>query len=381
MKKVVLFGVIVLLLAKSGYSLNFVAYGDTRDDPAEHAKLITQMAKDSPQVVLHVGDLWGGTGSVPWKATVMSQPNIAALLAANKFLVARGNHETEPEVFAFTPTLVRHDSILYSFTEGNCFFVCMGYDPGLNNAWLETQLSSAEAQGASWRFVWTHKPLYSTGNHGADGSVSEGTSIVNFRALCDKYKVNIVFSGHDHSYERSKLIYNGLVADSTDNIPATASGTVYVLTGGGGAPLYGIMVTPPWWRKFGQSVYEFCFVQAGGDSLVLTAKKDDGALLDRFVWRRAASLARSNGAVSSAENLPRFWMYKEKLSFILVKPEKAFLRLYDVSGKVRADYSRYCKTMKAGANSIVSGVLLKGVYVAEFSDGKSVIAKIVSMTE
>lgn len=381
MRLVVVCGVMVLLLAKNGNSLNFVAYGDTRDNPAEHTQLIAQMAKDSPQVVLHVGDLWGGTGSAPWKATVTSQPGIAALLAANKFLIARGNHETESEVLAFTPTLVRHDSILYSFTDGNSFIVCMGYDPGLNNTWLETQLSSAAAQNAAWRFVWAHKPIYSTGTHGADGSTSEGTSIVNFRSLCDKYNVNIVFSGHDHIYERSKLIRNGQVADSTDNIPATASGTVYLLTGGGGAPLYSVVVMPPWWRKFGQSIYEFCFIQAGSDSLVMTAKKDDGTLLDRFVWQRTATAVKTSTAANSAINYSRLTFHHGVLSFTLVIPEKAFLRLYDVSGKIQADYSRNCKTLRAGANSIVLGTLSKGVYVAEFGNGKDISAKIVSMTE
>jgi hypothetical protein len=381
MRLAVVCGVLVLLLAKSGSSLNFVAYGDTRDNPAEHTQLLGQMAKDSPQVVLHVGDLWGGTGSGPWKAAVTSQPSIAALLTANKFLVSRGNHETESEVLTFTPTLVRHDSILYSFTDGNSFFICMGYDPGLNNTWLETQLSSVAAQNAAWRFIWAHKPIYSTGTHGADGSISEGTSIVNFRSLCDRYKVNIVFSGHDHSYERSKLIHNGQVADSTNNIPATASGTVYLLTGGGGAPLYSVVVMPPWWRKFGQSVYEFCFIQAGSDSLVMTAKKGDGALLDRFVWQRAATAARTFTAANTTRNYSRLTVHHGALSFTLVTPEKAFLRLYDVSGKIQADYSRKCKTLRAGANSIVLGVISKGVYMAEFSDGESVSARIVSRTE
>ena len=381
MRMAVVCAVMMLLLVKNGDALNFVAYGDTRDNPAEHTQLIAQMAKDSPQVVLHVGDLWGGTGPASWKATVTSQPGIAALLTANKFLVARGNHETEAEVLAFAPMLVRHDSILYSFIEGNSFFVCMGYDPGLNNTWLETQLSSAPAQSAAWRFIWVHKPIYSTGSHGADGSTSEGTSIVNFRSLCDKYNVNIVFSGHDHIYERTKLIHNGQVADSTNNIPATASGTVYLLTGGGGAPLYSVVVMPPWWRKFGQSVYEYCVIQAGSDSLVMTAKKGDGTLLDRFVWQKAATGARTFTAANTTGNNSGLTVHHGVLSLTLVTPGKAFLRLYDLSGRILADFSKDCKTMRTGANSVVTGIFLKGVYVAEFCDGKSVIVRTVSMTE
>jgi 3',5'-cyclic AMP phosphodiesterase CpdA len=257
----------------------------------------------------------------------------------------------------------------------------MGYDPGLNNAWLETQLSSAAAQNAEWRFVWAHKPIYSTGSHGADGSTSEGTSIVNFRSLCDKYNVNIVFSGHDHSYERSKLIRNGQVADSTDNFPATSSGTVYLLTGGGGAPLYSVVVIPPWWRKFGQSVYEYCVIQAGSDSLVMTAKKDDGTLLDRFVWQRNPTAVHAFMVSNTAGNNSPLTVHHGALFFTLVTPDKAFLRLYDVSGKILADYSGNCKTLKAGANSIALGVFSKGVYMAEFGDGKSVSARIVSRIE
>jgi hypothetical protein len=373
--------VVVFLFAKTGMCLNFAAYGDTRDNPAEHSQLLSQIAKDSPQVVLHVGDLWGGTGAAAWKAAVTGQPAMAALLSANRFLVSRGNHETEAEVLAFSPSLVRRDSILYSFTEGNCFFACMGYDPGLNSTWLEAQLSSAACQNAAWRFVWAHKPVYSTGSHGADGNTSEGTSVVNFRSLCDKYKVNIVFSGHDHEYERSKLIRSGLVTDSTDNFPATASGTVYLLTGGGGAPLYGVVAVPPWWRKFGQSIYEYCVIQAGNDSLVMTAKKSDGTLLDAFIWHKAVTSAKTGKAVFEGNNAG-LRIHHGMLSFRLTVPKKAFLRLYDVSGKVLADFSQECKTMRTGKNFIVIGKAVpKGVYVVEFGNGNQVSAGIVSTAE
>ncbi len=62
-------------------------------------------------------------------------------------------------------------------------------------AWLENALKDSTDQ---WKIVYFHHPLYSDGaTHGSD---------VNLRVVLEplfiKYGVNVVFSGHDHIYER-----------------------------------------------------------------------------------------------------------------------------------------------------------------------------------
>ena len=262
MKRIIITALLIgCIFFHNSYSLKFVAYGDSRTQPNTHEKVVDRFAQENPELVIHSGDLWDDYTSSEWKSHFTANSNLAVLLNNNRILVARGNHEAESVVLNFSPSIVKDNSIEYSFREGNCFFVSMGYDPGRNNAWLETQLQSTESQTADWRFIYAHKPVYSTGSHGANGNTSEGSDVRNFRALCDQYKVTMFFSGHDHLYERTHLIYEGQTASEQTEINITETpGTFYVVTGGGGAPLYS--TGSGWWVNVNEKSYHYCAINA-----------------------------------------------------------------------------------------------------------------------
>ncbi len=77
---------------------------------------------------------------------------------------------------------------------------------------------------AKWKFVYLHRPSYNLGGHrtrwGSD----------HWPALYRKHKVDIVFTGHSHMYER---FYPMRPADDPAAWPVT-----YITTGGAGAGLY-----------------------------------------------------------------------------------------------------------------------------------------------
>jgi hypothetical protein len=210
--------------------LHFVVYGDSRTDPAPHQQVVDAFAKVSPELVIATGDLWDGYGADTWRSIVTKNANIADLLTKNLFLVSRGNHETFAQVQAFSPTLVRDGAERYSFTLGDAFFVGLGMDPSAAVADLEAALDSDAAKHTRWRVVFSHDPIYSSGPHGADG-------VPSIESLCDKYGVALYFSGHDHIYERSHQMHGGQIVDQGDAL-AASKGVVYIVTGGGGAPLY-----------------------------------------------------------------------------------------------------------------------------------------------
>lgn len=275
----ILIGLLMLLIITNSYSLKFIAYGDSRTGASTHQRVVNRFAQENPELVVHSGDLWDDYTSSEWKSHFNSVSNIASLLTNNKILVARGNHESESEVLNFSPSIVRDNSIEFSYVEGNCFFVSMGYDPGANNSWLETQLQSTESQNADWRFIYAHKPVYSTGDHGANGITSEGSNVTNFRSLCDQYEVTMFFSGHDHFYERTYLIYEGQTASEETEINITETpGTFYFVTGGGGAPLYS--TDSDWWVGVNERTYHYCVLDATADRLEFAAKDDDGNIID-----------------------------------------------------------------------------------------------------
>ncbi len=63
--------------------------------------------------------------------------------------------------------------------------------------WLEKELSGTNAK---WKIAYFHHPIYSSG--GRHGSEVDLRTIVE--PLFIKYGVNVVFSGHEHFYERLK---------------------------------------------------------------------------------------------------------------------------------------------------------------------------------
>ncbi len=265
--------VITLLITWNSFALHFVAYGDSRTNASIHQDIVDAFAKENPELVLHSGDLWDDYSPAQWKDHLQKNSNIAQLLEDNKFLVARGNHESLTEVLAFRPPIVRNNSERYSFTEGNCFFVSMGMNPGSNTSWLETQLQSPESQNADWRFVFAHYPVYSASKHGASGKSS-------FETLCDQYKVIMFFSGHDHDYERTHLIYNQkTVSENTEiNIEETP-GTFYCVVGGGGAPLYS--AGSKWWTAISEKTYHYSVIDATPEKLEFVVKDRSGSMLDK----------------------------------------------------------------------------------------------------
>ncbi len=229
-----------LLPAQNGSAFTFCVYGDSRSYPEMHSFICSAMNLEAPELVIHTGDLWDGYEPSEWKAHITSQSNLNKLLLTKRYLVAKGNHETSSEIYAFSPPIVRNNNTQYSFSDGNSFFVCTGEGP--DAVYLESQLQTEAAQNATWRFAYFHYPIYSTGKHGAGGNP-------DFEAICDQYGVTIAFAGHDHMYERTFLIYNGVVVsndssalpgEDDDNgsiIYPTEKGTVYIVSGGGGRPV------------------------------------------------------------------------------------------------------------------------------------------------
>jgi 3',5'-cyclic AMP phosphodiesterase CpdA len=63
--------------------------------------------------------------------------------------------------------------------------------------WLENQLGQSKAL---WKIAVYHHPIYSSGKkHGSDTKLRQ-----RIEPLLKKHSVQVVFSGHDHVYERVK---------------------------------------------------------------------------------------------------------------------------------------------------------------------------------
>ncbi|NVJ60249.1 MAG: DUF5011 domain-containing protein [Gammaproteobacteria bacterium] len=99
----------------------------------------------------------------------------------------------------------------YSFDYGNIHFVCLdSYDSdrsknGAMLTWLENDLASTQQK---WIVAFFHHPPYSKGSHDTDNEDEYRSFDMRENALpiLEQYGVDLVLSGHSHSYERSFLI-------------------------------------------------------------------------------------------------------------------------------------------------------------------------------
>jgi hypothetical protein len=108
----------------------------------------------------------------------------------------------------------------YSFDYGTIHFICldsMTADRATNGImanWLRTDLGNTLA---TWLVAFWHHPPYSKGSHNSDTENELIQMRQNFNPILEDGGVDLVLSGHSHSYERSFLIDRHYGLSSTFN--------------------------------------------------------------------------------------------------------------------------------------------------------------------
>ena len=146
-------------------------------------------------LVIMLGDNMYGSQTPADYVRKFEQPYAPLLAAGVRFHASIGNHD-RPEQVSYKHFNMNGQRY-YSYVRNNVRFLAL--DSTLMDqkqvAWIETTLRGA---GEEWKICYFHHPLYSNAaRHG---------SSVDLRVLLEplflKYRVNVVFSGHDHVYER-----------------------------------------------------------------------------------------------------------------------------------------------------------------------------------
>jgi len=180
-------------------SLKFAAIGDngTGDRPQyELAQQMTKLHSAFPfDLVIMLGDNMYGSQKPADFVRKFEQPYAPLLTAGVRFQASLGNHDTPAQV-SYQPYNMNGQRY-YTYARNNVRFFAL--DSTLMDrkqvAWIEAALRDSRED---WKICYFHHPLYSNAaRHG---------SSVDLRILIEpifvKYGVNVVFSGHDHVYER-----------------------------------------------------------------------------------------------------------------------------------------------------------------------------------
>jgi hypothetical protein len=247
----------------------FVVYGDTRTRHDVHQRVIGELMKHGiPDFILHTGDLVAdGNDSALWPIFFGIEKD---LLRKTVFFPSLGNHERNTHYFR---ELFQEGAPYYSFDWGNGHFVVINSDienAALNDRerdifwtaqtrWLEDDLMAH--QKSEYRFVSAHHPPITAVTR-RQGENPHMTALV---PMFEKYHVSAAFFGHDHNYQH--YLKNGVH---------------YVITGGGGAPLYDVDTPPAGIMQKVASIENFVAVSVNGEIAHVMAIAIDGRTLDEF---------------------------------------------------------------------------------------------------
>ncbi len=136
-----------------------------------------------------------------------------------------GNHERVDEGGAYfsiftLPTAAEAGGLAsgtesyYSFDYGNVHFVCLDSDQHDESEEMATWLTNdLETQAGTWLVAFWHHPPYTKGSHDSDNEGSLAAMREGFVPILEDHGVDMVLTGHSHSYERSYLL-NGHYGES-----------------------------------------------------------------------------------------------------------------------------------------------------------------------
>jgi acid phosphatase type 7 len=250
---------------------SFAVVGDSGSGGKGQLAVAALLERLRPDLVLHTGDVVYPAGQerhydrrffAPYRNLIKKVPLFPVL----------GNHDVRKGNGAaflenFHPPLGSPGSTkrYYSFDWGNTHFVALdselyhgdrGSNPEEQRDFLERDLATTRKR---WKVAFLHRSPYGSSRHGGDEKVRE-----DLERLFVKHGVDLVFSGHDHVYERT--------------VPIT--GVTYVVSGGGGRRLYpagnGQLTASS------VSAHHAVLVRVSGSRLLLETLEVGGKVVDRL---------------------------------------------------------------------------------------------------
>lgn len=250
---------------------SFIAYGDNKNGPFNHEKVANLALSKDPNFAIHNGDLVDRGGVyVQWEKLFFNP--ISHLISHVPLYTVIGNHEDNSDLY-FNYFYPPDDTLAYySFDYGNAHFIVLNsedetmLDSPDQFEWLVRDLE--DNQDVQWKFVVFHVPPFTSGgNYYSEDRIRIKALLV---PVFLKYNVDMVFSGHDHDYERTFPI-----GSKTGNSVVT-----FVVCGNGGTPLR--YVSPREWSLYAERVFGFTRVAIDGPRLSFQSININDEIIDEF---------------------------------------------------------------------------------------------------
>ncbi len=294
MKKIILF-ILALPIAIFAESppINFAVIGDFGSNTKGEAAVAKKVKEHEPEFVITVGDnnytqgCWSSIDSNIGKYYSQYIGNYKGKYGngseENRFFPTLGNHDwyaknsclyhgTLPYLEYFT---LPGNGRYYDFVKGPIHFFALDSDPhepdgatknSEQHKWLESAIKKSTSP---FNIAYFHHASYSSSSHGNDVRMQW-----NFKEL----GINLVLSGHDHTYER--IVRDGLT---------------YVVNGiGGPHHLTGIHKKTKGSQFFYAKKFGFMMITADSNNLTAHLINEDNDIIDTFLIKAPALINAPN---------------------------------------------------------------------------------------
>ncbi len=341
----------------AGEPSRFVAFGDCGADTAGQRAVAFRAYQEHPDLVVITGDVVYARGRLseyrerfwPIYNAGTASPDLGApLLRSTPFVAAAGNHDVAardldqfpdglayflvwdqplngpdgaegPHVGNLEGSASQRKAFLdaagetyprmanFSFDHGDAHWTVIDSNPYVDwtdaglREWLTRDL--AAAQQATWRFVTFHHPGFNSSH-----AYSDQQHMRQLAPVLEAGKVDVVFSGHVHNYQRSfplrfepanpsnrgpKVDGRWTLDKNYDGRTRThPDGVIYIVTGAGGSHLYNPEQEDDRasWQTFTHTFrsrdFSLTVADVQGATLTVRQIQPDGEEIDRFVIKK-----------------------------------------------------------------------------------------------
>jgi len=284
----------------------FVYFGDSQNDVRSMwSRVIREAFADAPRAafMLHAGDLVNDARSdAEWGEWFHAGSFINAHIPV---VATPGNHEyTRKKVLGISTTrmLAPHWRPTFTFPENgpedlketayyldyqNIRLVSLNSNEQTDDQveWLDKVLGECQQ---TWKILTFHHPIYSMAKRRDNPDLRD-----QWKPIIDKHKVDLVLTGHDHTYGRSNLIVSEKNVPEGVNWRSEKGGTVYVVSVSG-PKMYEVDEKARERMKVsGEQKQLYQVIHVDGKTIRYIARTADGKEFDAFTLKKGADGANT----------------------------------------------------------------------------------------
>lgn len=270
---------------------SFIYFGDAQNNLRQHwSRVIREAYSDAPKArfMIHTGDLVNNSlRDAEWGEWFQAGGWMNAMVPS---LPVIGNHEyVKDPKDAAKPTgpcphwraqfalpdasIDRLHETSYAIDYQGVRILCLNSNEllGEQAAWLEKQLADNPHK---WTIAAFHHPIFSAAPKRDNAKLRD-----TWKPLFDKFRIDLVLTGHDHTYARSRPTEVENVATGL-NTRSQEAGTVYVVSVSG--PKMYHVERKPQMQRVAEDTQLYQIIHIDGDQLRYEARTAAGELYDAF---------------------------------------------------------------------------------------------------